>query len=382
MSTDAMDAAFLKRLTVLYVEDDLSARDEISAFLRRRVGALVTAANGAEGLAAFQSQDIQMVVTDIQMPVMDGLAMAAAIRGLNPAVPILVTTAFEQTNYLLRSIEIGIDHYVVKPVRAQPLEAALLTCARRLRAEDEMKQKRQLEAEVQQLRHQAAINTLLGGIAHDYNNLLQAILASMDAAAACLEPGSRALHFLEGSKAASEQARQLSRRLLSLANPAHALKPAEPLEALLRSTAVSALVGSPVTVAFAFQAGDPPVRHDATALTLVVENLVVNAAEAMPEGGTLHISTCVESQGEQGPVLHLAFRDEGKGIAPDHLPMVFEPYFTTKARGSQRGTGLGLAVSQAIVRAHGGSIWAESRPGEGATFHIHLPMEPGQSDPG
>lgn len=393
MSADELDATFLKRLTVLYVEDDPSARDEISAFLRRRVGTLATASNGAEGVEAFQSLAPQLVVTDIQMPVMDGLAMSQAIRAVEPSVPIIVTTAFEQTNYLIRSIEIGIDHYVVKPVRAQPLESALLACARRLRAEDEMKQMRRLEAEVLRLRHQTAINTLLGGIAHDYNNLLQAILASMDAAASCLEPGSKAHHLLEGSKAASDQARRLSRRLLSLANPMHALKPPGPVEALLRNAAASALEGSPVSAAFDFQAGDPPVRHDAAALAVVVENLVTNAVEAMPDGGTLHLSTCVEPRAPhgdpdpaQGPTLHLVFRDEGKGISPDNLPMVFEPYFTTKARGSQRGTGLGLAVSQAIVRAHGGSIRVESRPGEGATFHIHLPMAPpakqGPSNPG
>lgn len=383
MTTDELDAGFLKRLTVLYVEDDPSARDEISAFLGRRVGSLVTASNGAEGLAAFRSQAPQLVITDIQMPGMDGLAMAAAIRELNPAVPILVTTAFEQANYLIRAIELGIDHYVVKPVRAQPLESALLASARRLRGEADMAQKRRLEAEVARLRHHAAINTLLGGIGHDYNNLLQAILGSMDAAAASVEPGCRAYQFLKTSRTASDQARLLSKRLLALAHPEPTVHPLGQVEDLVRRTVLSALEGSPVRAEFDFQAGDPPLHHDARALELVTEVLAANAREATPGEGCLHVSSRVESLPEPnelglppGRHLHLAFRDEGRGIPTQDLPMVFEPYFTTKPRGSQRGTGLGLAMAQVHVQAHRGALRAESIPGQGATFHLHLPLDP------
>jgi len=384
MTTDERDAEFLKQLTVLYVEDDPSARDEIGAFIGRRVGTLITAANGAEGLEAFRSQAPQLVITDIQMPVMDGLAMAEVIRSQNPAVPILVTTAFEQATYLIRAIELGIDRYVVKPVRAQPLESALLASARRLRAEAEMAQKRLLEAEVMRLRHHAVINTLLGGIGHDYNNLLQAILGSMDAAAASVESGSRAHQFLKTSRTASDQARLLSKRLLALAHPeTSAAHPAGPVEDLVRRTVQAALEGSDVRAAFEFQAGDPPLPHDAKALETVVENLAANAREAMAGGGTLQVSTRVESLREgndaglaHGRHLHLAFRDEGRGIPAQDLPMVFEPYFTTKARSSQRGTGLGLAIARAHIQAHRGAIQAESTPGQGATFHLYLPLDP------
>ena len=129
---------FLNTLTILYVEDDPDAREQLGRFLQRRVGTLITAENGAAGLAAFGKQHPNIVITDIQMPVMDGLTMAQEIRKLDATVPIIVVTAFEQTDYLLRSIEIGMDKYVAKPVNPDRLHAALLECADRLRDEKQL----------------------------------------------------------------------------------------------------------------------------------------------------------------------------------------------------------------------------------------------------
>ena len=129
---------FLKKLILLYVEDDDEARDQLSRFLGRRCGELITASSGMLGLEAFQSRRPHLVVTDIQMPKMDGLEMAAEIRRLDPNVPIIVVTAFEQTDYLMRSIDIGIDKYVTKPVNPDRLHAAMLECAGRLHTEKQL----------------------------------------------------------------------------------------------------------------------------------------------------------------------------------------------------------------------------------------------------
>jgi signal transduction histidine kinase len=381
MTAVPLDAEFLKTLTVLYVEDDPGAGEEVSAFLRRRVRQLATATQGAEGLAAFQAAPVDLVITDIQMPVMDGLTMAQEIRKTAPAVPIIVTTAFEQTDYLARSLEIGIDHYVMKPVRATRLEYAMLQCAHRLLAEEQMRQKQELEAEVQRVRHQATISTLLGGIGHDYNNLLQAILSSQDLALLCAEPGSKVHRILAASTQAGDQTRQLSRRLLALVNPADLVLQVGPIEHLLRDTVLAELAESPITAEFDFQGGDLPLRHDEPTLRQALVQLVLNAKEAMPRGGVLQVSTRSEESPDpeqaglsQGRYLHVSIRDTGKGIAPEDLPVVFEPYFTTRERDSQRGTGLGLALCEATIRAHGGSIRADSTLGQGSIFHVLLPL--------
>ena len=381
MTDRNLDAEYLRALTVLYVEDDPGALEVGSVFLRRRVAKVVTARHGAEGLAVFHAEKPHLIVTDIQMPIMDGLAMVQEIRKTDPEALIIVTRAFEQTDYLLRAIELGIERYVLKPIRAEALEAALQVCAHRLRVEAQIQKQQELEAELVRTQHQAAISTLLGGVGHDYNNLLQVILACQELALAGAEPGSKVHRILQTSRTASSQAQILSRRLLSLVNVTEGQSQVGRIQALIQAAASSLVAGSPVSLEFDFQGGDPPVRHDAIALRQALSNLVVNALEAMPEGGTLKVSTWIgpeSSLGKSGlpaePCLHLSLRDTGKGILLEDLPKVFEPYFTTKERGSQRGTGLGLALCEAIVHTHGGSLRVESTPGQGATFYMQLPL--------
>ena len=117
------------------MEDDEEVREQLAQFLRRRVGCLLVAANGQEGLASFCEQQPDLVITDILMPVMDGLTMAEGIREISKTVPIIVTTAFERQDYLIRSIDVGIDKYVIKPVRSDLLLTALHKCATALRSE-------------------------------------------------------------------------------------------------------------------------------------------------------------------------------------------------------------------------------------------------------
>ncbi len=137
MNHSKNDSDFLKTLTLLYVEDDKDTCEHLCKFLKQCTGTLITADNGAAGLAAYHTHHPAIVITDIQMPEMDGLTLALEIRNLDPAVPVIVTSAFEHTDYLLRSIEIGVNKYFSKPVDFDQLHKALLECAHRLRAEKE-----------------------------------------------------------------------------------------------------------------------------------------------------------------------------------------------------------------------------------------------------
>jgi two-component system, cell cycle response regulator len=136
MNADTMDQEYLKSLTVLYVEDEDDAREQFSLFLKRLVGALITAKDGAEGLAAYHAHHPHIIITDIRMPNMDGLAMAREIRKSGRREQIVLLTAFEQVDYLKRSINIGVDKYVTKPVNGFQLHKILLECAHSLMAEE------------------------------------------------------------------------------------------------------------------------------------------------------------------------------------------------------------------------------------------------------
>ncbi len=138
MNTTGPDQQYLKSLTVLYVEDDDDTRSQFTRFLERLVGRLVVAANGAEGLTAFMEHRPQLVITDILMPVMDGLTMAREIRELDRTAQIIVLTAFEQLDYLKNSINIGVNKYVTKPVNGFQLHAVMLECAAELRAHENL----------------------------------------------------------------------------------------------------------------------------------------------------------------------------------------------------------------------------------------------------
>jgi signal transduction histidine kinase len=380
MSRDTQDAEFLKSLTVLYVEDDDLGRAQTEMFLKRRVGKMITATNGAQGLEIFRTQPVQMVITDVLMPVMDGLTMAEEIRKLSPTVPIIVTTAFEQTDYLLRSIEIGIEKYVVKPIRIERLEDALLECAHRLLGEELFRRKGWLETEAQRLKHQESLRILTSGIAHDFNNLLQAILSAFTLAKMKLPPGSEAHRSLEIADRSSEQARTLARRLYTLAVGAEATDRLGSLDTLIRESVSTVLAGTRTQVEYLFSAEPCAVRFNEAALRQVFTIVATNACEAMPSGGSLVISTETRTLAEReqiplgrGRYLHIQLRDAGSGIAPKNLPMIFEPYFSTKDRGSQKGMGLGLALCDTLIRSQGGAILAESTEGQGTTLHIYLP---------
>lgn len=128
----------LKGIAVLYVEDDADIRRHLSEFLRRRVGKLYTAANGLEGLELWRQFRPEVVVTDIMMPVMDGLKMAELIQQESPSVPIIVTTAFNETEFFLKAIDLGIDKYVIKPINTDLLLHAIRKSAWNVRASLEM----------------------------------------------------------------------------------------------------------------------------------------------------------------------------------------------------------------------------------------------------
>lgn len=129
----------LKRLRVLYVEDEEDAREQFAQFLKRIAGDLVTAKDGQEGLAAYHAHRPHIIITDIQMPTMDGLAMASIIRKLDKSTRIIVLTAYEQLDYLKGSINVGVDKYLTKPVDGRQLQATLLECADAILAEEALK---------------------------------------------------------------------------------------------------------------------------------------------------------------------------------------------------------------------------------------------------
>lgn len=140
--TQPPDPALLhmKKLTILYVEDNAEVREQLTIFLQRRFGKVLTAADGADGLRVFQQADTlpDLVITDVRMPIMDGLTMTGHLRELQEDLPILVTTAHEETDFLLRAIKVGVDGFIIKPVDTRQLHSTLVRICNRLQIRHEL----------------------------------------------------------------------------------------------------------------------------------------------------------------------------------------------------------------------------------------------------
>jgi len=382
MKLNKLDQYFLKTLTVLYVEDDLDTREQFSEFLRRPVGTLITATNGVEGLEAFKKHHPDIVVTDILMPVMDGLSMAGEIRAFEPSVPIIVITAFEQTDYLMRAVNIGIDKYVTKPVNSFLMFECLIECVHRLRAEEQLKLQHRREIEEVWLKHHKIVAELTGGIARDYNNIMQSISEHVFQAKRS-KPDREVVHHLDRIEKCSKDSKKLDQMLSVLGEDyCENMKREQllPIIELSIKNVIYVIFNSGVVFTVDSPDNIPEVSFIEEQMKLVFSSLATNAMEAMPTGGTLHLEArevpVTEEDSlplETGDYLHISLTDSGSGIAPEVLPHIFDPYFSTKHRGKMSGVGLSLALCHTIITRQGGLISAESTPGKGAKFNIWLP---------
>jgi PAS domain S-box-containing protein len=234
----------------------------------------------------------------------------------------------------------------------------------------DMTRERQLERELQRAQRLDLVGRLAGGIAHDFNNLLAAILGLSDLAVSELPGGHPVRDDLRGIHDAALQAAALAAQLLAFGKPRPAPDRAVDLNAVVRR-ALQMLRGSlPPEVHVEPDLAGPElrVRADETQLQQVLMNLCLNARDAMPEGGRLRVRTAAAPDGGRDGV-RLSVEDEGVGMSEAVLARVFEPFFSTK----ERGTGLGLAVVRQIVEGHGGRVEVASRPGRGSRFDVWWP---------
>jgi PAS domain S-box-containing protein len=238
-------------------------------------------------------------------------------------------------------------------------------------------ERKKLEEEQQKIAKLESIGTLAGGIAHDFNNILTGIMGNISLAQRLVEPSDMEIaERLEDAKKASIRARDLTHRLLTFARGGAPIKKTISIAGVMRESATFALRGSNVRCKYSLPDDLLSVEADEGQLNQVFTNLVINAAEAMPKGGTLNITARNQAIKETGTLplpkgnyVEITVVDDGTGISKAHLESIFDPYFTTK----QRGSGLGLATTYSIIKNHDGYITVESELGVGTTFYIYLP---------
>lgn len=232
---------------------------------------------------------------------------------------------------------------------------------------------RQLEARLAHSQKLEAVGRLAGGVAHDFNNLITAISGNAEMLRHGMPEDDPRRGDIEEILRASGRAAQLTQQLLAFGRRQLVQPRVVDLNGLVRGVAnlLRRLLGADITLVVQTDEAEVPVTIDPGQLEQLLVNLSVNARDAMPQGGTLHLEVRVD-----GAEALLVVRDEGEGMAPEVQAQAFEPFFTTKGQG--KGTGLGLATVYGIVQQAGGEIVVESAPGHGTTFTIRLPLTPGE----
>lgn len=240
-------------------------------------------------------------------------------------------------------------------------------------AEEELLKRTKLES----------LGTFADGVAKDFDSLLSAILRNVFLAKISANEEDKILeNGLAIAERASLQAKELAHRLITFAQGGYPVKKMENIGDLIRETVQKTLAGSNVTCQPVIAPDLWPTEIDAMQIRQVIENMVTNAKEAMPDGGVVEViaentatGTNIRTMGK-GSYVRIIFKDRGVGIPRENLSKIFDPYFTTKEKKERGGIGLGLAICDSIIKYHNGLITMESTVGVGTSFFVYLAASP------
>ncbi|MEJ2167114.1 MAG: PAS domain S-box protein, partial [Desulfobacterales bacterium] len=237
-------------------------------------------------------------------------------------------------------------------------------------------ERKKLEEEVNKAQKLESLGVLAGGIGHDFNNLLSGIIGNISLAKIEAERGENIMESLDEALRVSAKASALTQQLLVFSKGGAPVKKAASIVEVLRDSAAFTLRGSKVKCEFDIAQDLWPVKVDIGQFSQVIHNLVINALQAMSKGGQIKLQAdnitlkkVLDIPLKPGRYVEITVQDDGNGIAPEHLPKIFDPYFSTKSEGS----GLGLTMSYTIIKRHDGHIAVESEAGKGTVFRIYLP---------
>ncbi|HUJ19214.1 MAG TPA: ATP-binding protein [Nitrospirota bacterium] len=294
--------------------------------------------------------------------------------GLKVEYPLIITVSRSRDAVLSpwrRDTAILIALYVVLCGISITVAVAMI----RYRAEH-----KKAEEEHLKLRHLESLEILAGGVTHDFNNLITSIIGFIEIAKNESQPDDLVHRTMTVAMQNCLRARELSQRLLTFATAGEHARVMGPISGIIKESVKEVLDHAPLRAELELPEDLRPVPVDAEQMRQVFLNLVTNAKEAMPDGGVLRITgENIHLAADDGLLLpagdyiKVTLRDTGFGIETEHIPRIFDPYFSTKDTYSQKGLGLGLAVCYSVIKRHGGLITIDSEVEKGTTFAIYLP---------
>jgi signal transduction histidine kinase len=367
--------------TVLVVDDDPDTRLNLCDILELDGYRVELVGTAAEALARDDWGRYGAIVLDRRLP--DGTAeeILPRLRKLAPEAAVVIITGYADVTATIAAFRLGAADYVLKPVNADELRARLGRLAEHRRDRDALRERtEELRATTQQLwqaARLAGVGELAASIAHELNNPLGTVglrLEGVLAKTPADDPRRRPLEIID------QETQRMARLVGNLLQFSRAgldqVSTVDVCEEVRRTLELVEyhLRKHQVRAEPEFSPEVPLIYADRQQLRQVLLNLFTNATDAMPGGGRLTPRVVPGVLDAETPAVMIEVIDTGHGIPPELLPRVTEPFFTTKPEG--KGTGLGLAICRRIVRQHQGTIDVESRPGEGTTVRIVLPIRP------
>ncbi len=363
-------------VSVLLLEDHESYRELLAFALRvdRAERFHVTQVSSvADAVGALQARRYDVVLADLSLPDGDKLQGLERLRTAAPDVPIVVLTSLDDDEIAIKALKLGVQDYLRKGEVQGPEVARALRYAL---------ERHRLEGRVRDAERLAVVGRLATGVALAFKNMITLVRTATAALRSAVDDD--ALRLLDDIEMATERAAALTRQLTSFSRHHVRLTAALDLNEVVQGLErlVAWTVGRGVKVTVEARDANPRALIERSVVEQALVNLVVNARDAMPDGGSLTVgvervtlsagdAVALHPEARPGRYVRLWVRDTGEGIAPEVLPRIFEPFFST--RGPTRGTGLGLVIVRNVAAQHRGWVTVDSTVGEGTTFSIYLP---------
>jgi signal transduction histidine kinase len=368
-------------LNILHLEDDPNDAALVKSALESEGIACETTCvdNRDDFVAVLEHGGIDLIFSDFSMPAFDGLSATQIAQARWPELPVILVSGTLGEERAIDALKSGVTDYVLKErlVRLAP------AVRRAMQEVTERAKRKRLETQLMDAQKMEALGHLAGGVAHDFNNILAVIMGYSDILIADLDPKNPLRNHAEQIQHAAQQAAGLTRQLLVFSRKQTVQSIVLDLNNVMADLTqmLRRIINENIEMTIVPGKEIGRVKADAGYVGQVLMNLVVNARDAMPEGGKLSIATSNVTLDETyarthagvtpGDYVMLSVSDTGMGMTDEVKANLFKAFFTTKLSG--KGTGLGLATCQTIVKQCGGHIGLYSEPGRGATFKIYFP---------
>lgn len=371
-----------RRHRILLVDDNRAAAENLAEILEE-AGYAVVWAGSCAGALSLAAEGFDVALVDLKLPDGDGTALAPLLKELSPTGEVVLLTGFATLESAVAAVRAGACAYLVKPCATQELLVTVEQAMRQVRLHGE---KRALAHQAQMAEKLAAVGTMTAGLSHEIRNPLNAALLQLTVLERRVQRLGGELHgpLLEPLLLVKDEIRRLDHILedfLQFARPREFVP--RPVELCLVVARVLDLLAGEAerrSIGLVREVSGAPgstrVAGEEERLRQVLVNLTLNAIEATPDGGTVRVRCGPEAAdpapGAPGPGVCVLIDDSGPGVPAAARDRIFEPFFTSKAKGS----GLGLSIVHAIVAQHGGTVEVDDAPGGGARFILRLPRLP------